>query len=82
MGKRKDSVQKQDLDNAISEIENILEKYNIKNSLVVLASTDASCGAIGGSPRLLAYAIKEGRETKFNGQHELILMTNLLNVIL
>lgn len=82
MGKRKDNVQKQDLENALSEIVYILKKYNIKNSLVVLASTDASYGAISGSPRLLAYAIKEGRETNFNGHHELTLMTNLLNVIL
>lgn len=82
MEKRKSSKQKQDLNNALREIETILEKYKIENCLVVLTNSEASCGAISGSPKSLACAIVKGMECKFNGQEELTLMVKLLNVII
>lgn len=82
MEKRKSNEQKQDLDNALREIDAILEKYDVNNCLVVMATADAWCGAIVGRPRSLAYAIKDGMITEFKGQKDLILMVNFLNKIL
>ena len=82
MEKRKSNEQKQDLDNALREIDAILEKYDVKNCLVVMATADAWCGAIVGKTRLLAYAIKDGMITEFKGQKNLILLVNFLNKIL
>lgn len=79
MEKRKRNEQKQDLDNAIREIDAILEKYDVKDCLVVLGTADAWCGAIGGSPQSLSYAIKDGMISKFDGQDDLKLLVDLLN---
>lgn len=79
MEKRKSSEQKQDLNNALTEIEAILDKLDVKGCLVVLASADVWCGAIGGSPQSLSYAIKAGMNTKFDGQDDLNLLVELLN---
>ena len=79
MEKRKSSEQKQDLDKALKEIDAILDKYNVKDCLVVLATADTWCGAIGGSPQSLSYAIKDGMISKFGGQDDLNLLVELLN---
>lgn len=70
MEKRKNKEQKQDLENALTEIESILEKLDVKGCLVVLASADVWCGAIGGSPQSLSCAIKAGMNSKFDGQED------------
>lgn len=79
MEKRKSNEQKQDLDNALREIDAILDKHNVKDCLVVLATADAWCGAIGGSPQSLSSAIKDGMISKFDGQDDLKLLVDLLN---
>lgn len=79
MEKRKSNEQKQDLDNALREIDAILDKHNVKDCLVVLATADAWCGGIGGSPQSLSYAIKDGMNSKFGGQDDLIRLVELLN---
>lgn len=79
MEKRKSNEQMQDLDNAIRKIDAILDKHNVKDCLVVLATADAWCGAIGGSPQSLSYAIKDGMISKFGGQDDLNLLVKLLN---
>lgn len=79
MEKRKSNEQKQDLDNALREIDAILDKHNVKDCLVVLATADAWCGGIGGSPQLLSYAIKGGMISNFDGQVDLRRLVELLN---
>lgn len=79
MEKRKSNEQKQDLDNALREIDAILDKHNVKDCLVVLATADAWCGGIGGNPQSLSYAIKDGMNSKFGGQDDLIRLVELLN---
>ena len=79
MEKRKSNEQKQDLDNALREINAILDKHDVKDCLVVLTSADAWCGGIGGSAQSLAYAIKNGMISKFDGQANLNLLVELLN---
>lgn len=79
MEKRKSNEQKQDLDNAFREIDAILEKYDVKDCLIVLGATDSWCGAIGGSPQSLSYAIKDGMISKFDGKDDLKLLVYLLN---
>lgn len=79
MEKRKSKEQKQDLDNALREIDAILEKYDVKDCLIVLGTADAWCGGIGGSPQSLSYAIKDGMISNFGGQDDLNLLVELLN---
>lgn len=79
MEKRKSNGQKQDLDKALGEIEAILDKLSGTSCMVVLASADVWCGAIGGRPQPLSYAIKAGMNTKFDGQDDLKLLVELLN---
>lgn len=79
MEERKSNEQKQDLDNAIREIDAILDKYNVKDCLVVLATADVWCGAIGGNVQSLAYAIKDGMNTKYEVHGDLNRLVKLLN---
>ena len=79
MEKRKSNEQKQDLDYALREIDAILDKHNVKDCLVVLATADTWCGGIVGSPQSLSYAIKDGMNSKFGGQDDLIRLVELLN---
>lgn len=79
MEERKSNEQKQDLDNAFREIDAILEKYDVKDCLIVLTTADTWCGAIGGSPLSLSCAIKDGMISKFDGQDDLKLLVDLLN---
>lgn len=79
MEKRKSNEQMQDLDNAIREIDAILDKHDVKDCLVVLATADAWCGAIGGSPQSLSYAIKDGMNSKYEVHDDLIRLVKLLN---
>ena len=79
MEKRKSSEQKQDLDNALREIDDILDKHNVKDCLIVLSTADAWCGGIGGNPLPLAYAIRDGIISKFDGQNDLKRLVKLLS---
>lgn len=79
MEERKSKEQKQDLDNALREIDAILDKHNVKDCLVILATADAWCGGIGGNPQSLSCAIKDGMISKFGGQDDLIRLVELLN---
>ena len=79
MEKRKSNEQKQDLNNALREIDAILDKHGVKDCLIVLGTADAWCGGIGGSPQSLSYAIKDGMISNFGGQDDLNLLVELLN---